>query len=240
MKTLENSVSILVPTRNEVENVAALVEQLESKAPAFHEIVFIDADSTDGTRERILALDRHTRRIRLIGQDRRAPGLAAAIMAGAHAAEGDLLLVMDADLSHPPDRIGDLLAPLLANEADIVVGSRYIKGGSTSGWPLWRKILSRTGAAMAYPLTGVHDSMCGFFAIRRARLLEIAPPAVGFKIAFETIVRAKPRLRVREIPIQFRDRVRGESKMSFGVALLFLLRWFVAFFRRLLGRGPRS
>ena len=220
MTAAANSVSIIVPTRNEVENVAPLVEKIIVADVAFHEIIFVDGDSTDGTREAIRALaSRHP--VRLLEQDRDVPGLAAAIMAGARVARGELLLIMDSDLSHPPERINDLLAPLLSDSADMAIGSRYIKGGATSGWPLWRRILSRAGSAVAYPVTGVHDSMCGFFAIKRARLLEIAPPTVGFKIAFETIVRARSTMRIREIPITFRDRVRGQSKMSFEIAFRF-------------------
>ena len=176
----------------------------------------------DNTRGKIHDLAR-TQPIRLIEQDGADLGLAGAIMLGARAAQGEILLVMDADLSHPPDRINDLLAPLFADAADLVVGSRYVKGGSTPGWPIWRRIVSRTGAALAYPLTGLHDSMCGFFAIGRSRLLDLAPQTSGFKIVFETIVRAHGTLRVREIPIAFRERVRGKSKMSFGVALRFFL-----------------
>src|SRR5207248_67454 len=104
--------------------------------------------------------------------------------------QGEILLVMDADLSHPPERIKDLLAPLFAGTAEMVIGSRYVTGGSTPGWPLWRLLLSRAGAALAYPLTGVHDSMSGFFAIGRSRLLEHASTAGGFKIAFETMCEA--------------------------------------------------
>src|SRR5438046_9136225 len=90
--------------------------------------------------------------IRLIEQDGADLGWAVAIMSGARAAQGEILLVMDADLSHPPDRINELLAPLFAGAADLVVGSRYVRGGSTPGWPIWRRIVSRTGAALAYPL----------------------------------------------------------------------------------------
>ena len=135
---------------------------------------------------------------------------------------------MDADLSHPPEKIGELLRPLLEDRADIVIGSRYVHGGSTPGWPLWRKILSRSAAGVAYPLTGVHDSMCGFFALPRKLLLELTPAATGFKIAFEALVQGGKNLRVLEIPIAFRDRARGVSKMSFGVAVLFAFRWIAA------------
>jgi len=162
-------------------------------------------------------------------------------MSGARAAQGEVLLVMDADLSHPPDRIKDLVAPLFADTADLVVGSRYVNGGATPGWPVWPRVVSLTGALLAYPLTGLHDSMCGFFAIGRSRLLELAPQTSGFKIVFETMVRARGALRVREIPIVFRERVHGKSKMSLGVALGFFLRWLRAIFEHLIhGMPPRE
>src|SRR6266487_2260094 len=232
----DRSVSIIVPTLNRKGNGARRGSHVTACAARLREILFIDDGSTDGTREKIRALQ-GAHPIRLIEQNASDLGLAGAIMSGARAAQGDILLVMDADLSHPADRIKDLLEPLLANTADLVVGSRYVKGGSTPGWPIWRRIVSRAGAALAYPLTGIHDSMCGFFAIPRSRLLELAPQTSGFKIVFETIVRGGDMLRVREIPITFRSRVRGKSKMSFGIALRFFLRWLRAMFRHLI-RGP--
>ena len=234
-------VSIIVPTRNEAENIAPLVEQIVSSAAPFHEILFVDDDSTDGTRNAVRLLAARYP-IRLIEQDRAEVGLAAAIMSGARAAQGEILLVMDADLSHPPERIKDLLAPLFAGTADIVIGSRYVPGGSTPGWPLWRLLLSRAASMLAYPLTGVRDSMGGFFAIARSRLVELAPPTSGFKIVFEAIVHGRHQLRVREIPIAFRDRARGRSKMSFGIALRFFCRWLLAICRSLfrgLRRAPK-
>ena len=233
------SVTIIVPTRNEVENVGELVSQIVANGIPFYEILFVDDSSIDGTRDLILSLS-STHSIRLVDQDPAVPGLAAAVMEGARAAQGKLLLIMDADLSHPPERINDLLGPLLNGTADMVIGSRYVGGGSTAQWPLWRRTLSRAGSALAYSVTGVHDSMCGFFAIERSRLLEIAPAAVGFKLAFETIVRANPPLRVREIPIEFRDRRCGQSKMSFAIAVRFFCRWSLAVFHRLFARGFSS
>jgi dolichol-phosphate mannosyltransferase len=232
MGITENSVSIIVPTLNEEENILPLVSEIAACAVPFREILFVDDHSTDGTCDRIRALAANLP-IRLIEQDGAGPGLASAIMSGARAAHGEILLVMDADLSHPPDRIKDLLEPLFARSADLVVGSRYIKGGLTPGWPVWRRVVSRTGATMAYPLTGLHDSMCGFFAIDRSRLLKLAPQTRGFKIIFETMVRTRGTLRVREIPIIFRERAHGRSKMSFGIALRFFFRWGRAIFERL-------
>lgn len=235
MSVSDLCVSIVIPTRNEAENIAPLVSRIAAAAVPFQEIVFVDDHSADDTPNIIRSLAA-IHPIRLIEQNSAAPGLAAAIVAGAAVARGELLLVMDADLSHPPERINDLLAPLRAGTADMVIGSRYAADGSTPGWPFWRRMLSRAGSALAYPLTGVHDSMCGFFAIWRSRLLELAAPAIGFKIAFEVIVRGRPTLRVLEIPIAFRDRTRGQSKMSFGVALQFFWRWMLAVCRGRLRR----
>jgi len=233
MRIIENSISIIVPTFNEEENIVPLVSEIIRCAVPFREILFVDDHSTDATRDKIHGLA-GSRPIRLIEQDGAGLGLAGAIMSGARAAKGEILLVMDADLSHPADRIKDLVAPLFADIADLVVGSRYVKGGSTPDWPVWRRVVSRTGAVLAFPLTGLHDSMCGFFAIGRSRLLELAPETSGFKIVFETMVRARGTLRVREIPIVFRERVRGKSKMSFGVALGFFLCWLRAIFEHLI------
>jgi dolichol-phosphate mannosyltransferase len=238
MPAFDNSVSIIIPTRNEAENVAPLVAQIVDRPVALQEILFVD-DSSDGTRDVIQSLAA-SHSVRLIEQDRGRPGLAGAVMCGAEAAKGTFLLIMDADLSHPPDQIDALLAPLSAGKADMVIGSRYVPGGLTPGWPLLRRLLSRAGAAVAYPLTGVHDSMANFFAIHRCQLLEIAPPSNSGRIAFELLTRARPPLRVLEIPIVFRDRERGSSKMSVGIAFRCLYWWLLAVSRRVFLRASRN
>src|SRR2546430_10757392 len=129
MPAFGHSVSIIVPTCNEAENVASLVSQIVSRPVALQEILFVD-DSTDATRDVIRSLAAN-HPVRLIEQDPARPGLAAAVMSGAEAATGTFLLIMDADLSHPPQRINDLLAPLLTTTADMVIRSRHLLGGST-------------------------------------------------------------------------------------------------------------
>lgn len=233
------TLSVVVPTLNEVDNIERLIQQVIEHANGPVEIVIVDDGSTDGTRERIRGL-MATHPVRLVARDRPALGLSGAVIEGARAARGDLLVVMDADLSHPPAEIRALTTPICDGRADMVIGSRYIRGGTTPGWPIYRKAMSRVASAFAYPLTGVHDSMCGFFAIRRAQLLELAPTATGFKIAFEAIVRGGRDLRVLEIPIAFRDRAHGTSKMSLGVALLFSLRWLAAAAHIASRRPPRG
>jgi dolichol-phosphate mannosyltransferase len=152
-------VSIIVPTLNEEENIEPLVSQIIVCGVPFREILFVDDRSTDGTREKICAVA-GDQPIRLIEQNAADLGLAGAIMSGARAAEGESLLVMDAT-SHPPERINDLLTPLFAGAADMVVGSRYVEADrrrdGTSGAG---SIASRCHACV--PLTGLHDSMCGF------------------------------------------------------------------------------
>jgi len=228
-------IAIIVPTLEEVDNVVPLVEQIEQTKVPFGEIIFVDDGSMDGTREKIRALAT-AHRVRLIERDGAERGLAGAIIAGANASAADIFVLMDADLSHPPGKIACLLQPVLANDADLVIGSRYIPGGATPDWPTWRRFLSRVASALAYPLTGVHDSMGGFFAIRRECLLHFASHAVGFKIVFETLVRGRKTLRVREVPIVFRDRVRGISKMSLAQAIRFAVAWLRAIGRRITER----
>lgn len=236
-------ISVVVPTLNEAENIEPLLSRIMLCRPAPGEIVFVDDGSTDGTRERIRSCSASWP-VRLLERDTSSLGLSGAVIAGARAARGDLLVVMDADLSHPPEKMAELLQPIAAGAADLVIGSRYVQGGSTPGWPIWRKIMSRIAAGFAYPLTGVHDSMGGYFAIRRTTLLELTPAATGFKIAFEVIVHGGKNLRVLEIPIAFCDRARGTSKMSFGVALRFAFRWLSALarlrFRRRLQVHPQE
>lgn len=228
-------ISVVVPTLNEAENIEPLVRQIMTALPDCGEIIFVDDQSTDGTPERVRQLGA-TCPARLLARENPAFGLSGAVLAGARAARGDVLVVMDADLSHPPEEIANLIRPLREDRAEMVIGSRYIAGATTPGWPLYRKAMSRLAAALAFPLTGVHDSMCGFFAIDRALLLELAPRATGFKIAFEAIVRGGKNLRVLEIPIAFRNRRRGASKMSLGVALVFGFRWLAAATRVLVRR----
>src|SRR5207302_9436900 len=104
MAQTTQSVSVVIPTRNEVENIRPLVTQIAGTGIGLKEIIFVDEYSTDGTREAISSLSDQFS-VRLLDQDPSVPGLAGAIVSGARGASGDLLLVMDADLSHPPERI---------------------------------------------------------------------------------------------------------------------------------------
>src|SRR4029453_18886273 len=139
-------IAIIVPTLEEVDNIVPLVEQVEQTKVPFSEIIFVDDGSRDGTREKIRALSA-AHPLRLIERDSAERGLAGAIIAGANASSADIFVIMDVDLSHPPEKIPGLLQPVLANEADLVVGSRYVPGGATPGWPFWRRLMSRVASA---------------------------------------------------------------------------------------------
>ena len=211
-------VSIIVPTLNEAGNIDPLLERIFNIRDLHAidlEVVFVDDQSTDGTADEIMAwqADYPVRLVRREFDD----GLAGAVMAGARVAAGDFVVVMDADLSHPPEAIPELIAPLLADSHDMTIGSRYVEGGSIPGWPLSRKISSKLATVPARLLTDVSDPMAGLFAVRRQRLAGLSRHVSGFKIGFELLATAEVDLRVTEVPITFHDRHQGKSKMNAAV-----------------------
>jgi dolichol-phosphate mannosyltransferase len=240
-EALAEQLTVIVPTLNEAANIQPLLCRIfeQSSAALQIEVLFVDDGSTDETCERVLLFGQ-TQPVRLLRRERPIGGLAGAVLAGAVAARSRWILVMDADLSHPPERIGDLVAPLLDRSQDMVIGSRYVPGGRTPGWPWWRRFMSRVACLLAWPLARLHDPLSGFFATERAWIIQCKGDAAGFKIALELIVNAKREFRVKEIPIVFRDRERGESKMRFGVLITYLLRLLVLLARRMGARLGRS
>jgi dolichol-phosphate mannosyltransferase len=139
------------------------------------------------------------------------------------AAQGDVLVVMDADLSHPPEKIPDLVAAIRSGAADFAIGSRYIAGGGLGAeWGFFRWLNSRCATLLARPLTSVRDPLAGFFAMSRATFAAGAPfDPIGFKIGLELIVKCGCR-RIEETPITFEARHAGHSKMTFREQLNYL------------------
>ncbi len=218
-------ISVVVPTLNEAENVDSLLARL---LHAFDEegreieVLFADGGSTDGMREKVQAWASRAP-VRLVDA-RSGRGLAGDVVVAAREARADVIIVMDGDLSHSPEAASALARPLLEGRRDMVIGSRYVPGGRTPHRPWRRRALSRLAAAVAWPLTDVHDPTSGFFAIRRDRLLDIGDDAEGFKIGLEVLLRNDERLRVAEAPICFGDRSHGQSKMSLRQAGCYLRR----------------
>lgn len=214
--------SIIIPTLNEAENVVPLLQHISkvSKSNKLKpQVIFVDDGSRDGTRQHI---DNYSGELEVLllkhDPDR---GLAGAVLAGAEVALHQLIIVMDADLSHPPAAIPALLAPLQKGTHDMVIGSRYVAGGAIPDWPKSRLIASRLASIPARLLTSVKDPLAGFFAVRRGLLISIDPQIAGFKIGLE-IVAAATGCRVLEVPIVFQDRQRGASKANLSVLVQYL------------------
>lgn len=211
------TLSVVVPTYQEHDNLRALSEQLaevfaEHKLDA--EIIIVDDNSQDGTEELVAELVQEGHPIQLIVR-REERGLSSAVIRGFREAKGEFLLCMDADLSHPPQAVPDILAKLQEDGVDFVIGSRYVPGGATEGgWGLFRWLNSKGATLLARPFTRAKDPMAGFFCLRRATFEQAAPlNPVGYKIGLELIVKCDCR-NVQEVPIHFANRVAGESKLS--------------------------
>lgn len=216
-------ITIIVPTLNEEGNVDLLLQRIfatfTSGDPAV-EVLFVDSASADDTCGRVSAWSEH-KPVRLLCRHVNT-GLAGAVLAGATNTAAPYVVVMDADLSHPPESIPLLLAPVLAGDYDMVLGSRYVQGGSMPDWPLTRKLSSRMATLPALLFCDVCDPLAGFFALRRELLLSLPGPVPGFKIGLAVLAEYHRQLRVLEVPIEFRDRDYGESKMNNQVVLQYL------------------
>ena len=209
------TVSVVVPTYREAANLKPLAERVDaalSGGGIEWELLFADDDSDDGGAAVAAEL---ARRLPVRFETRREPrrDLSLSVLFGIGIARGGRIVVMDADLSHPPERIPDLLRALDGG-VDIAVGSRYAPGGGIDrNWRLSRLLVSRAATLLARPLTNCSDPMSGFFAFDRRAVTDLgALRPIGFKIALELIVRGE--LRIGEVPIEFRERGRGASKLG--------------------------
>ncbi len=228
-------VSIIVPTFREARNIPILVEQVFAalaKSGRAAEMILVDDNSNDGTEQVVAELAR-THPVRLIIRYTER-GLSSAVVRGFEEARHDLLLCMDADLSHPPESVPNVIAAIDSGDADFCIGSRYVSGGRTKeDWGFMRKLNSWGATLLARPLTSAKDPMAGFFCISR-EVFEKARAAglnaIGYKIGLEIMIKARCR-HVVETPIVFADRLHGESKLTLRQQLLYLqhlcsLYWF--------------
>jgi dolichol-phosphate mannosyltransferase len=212
-KPLDVDVSIIVPTYQEVESLPHLIGRLAPLRARFRnfEVVIMDDDSNDGTEALVKKLGLTWIRLVIRTEDR---GLSKAVVEGLRLSHYDTVVVMDADLSHPPEMVSRMVEESLVHE--FVVGSRYVEGGRLDlEWSLLRWINSKIATLMARPFTRIRDPMSGFLAFRRALLARAGPlNPVGYKIGLELIVKCNVR-DIVEIPIHFADRKYGKSKLSF-------------------------
>jgi len=207
-------VSVVIPTYNERGSLASLYPELCSALTAYpSELIIVDDGSPDGTAAYAGTLSGP---VPCLVQNRgRKLGLASAVLEGFTQARGSVVVVMDADGSHPPSAIPQLLDAVTTGGAEFALGSRYILGGSTPGLSRTRRLISRIATVLARPLVPVVDPMSGFFAFRHPILRRAPLSPLGFKIGLEIMVRCRPRP-IAEIPIRFRPRTSGESKLVQG------------------------
>jgi len=198
-----------VPTYNESGNLRTLVERISLVTDS--EIIVVDDASPDGTGKLADELAK-THPMKVIHRSGKL-GLASAIIEGFNAASGDIVGVIDADLSHPPELIPKLIEPIMKGEADIVLASRYVQGGGEENWPYWRKVTSRGAVLLARGLTPVNDSMSGYFFMRKSVIDGVKLDAVGFKICLEVLVKGRYG-KVAEVPYTFNNRKAGKSKLN--------------------------
>jgi dolichol-phosphate mannosyltransferase len=224
---------VFLPTYNEVGNLEGIVrsvaDELERAEPGNWRLLVVDDASPDGTGELAERLAAEINRMEVLhraGKD----GLGKAYLAGyehAWARGAELVIVMDADFSHDPASLPAMIEA--AGESDLVLGSRYVDGGQIADWPPLRRLLSRAGSLYARTILGlkVNDLTSGFRCVRRGVLENIEPPtlrAQGYVFNIELTYRALlAGFTVTEVPICFRDREQGESKMSLPIALEALL-----------------
>jgi dolichol-phosphate mannosyltransferase len=218
--------SVVVPTFNERDNVTALYGKLEvALRGVAWEVVFVDDNSPDGTWDVVRALARRDGRVRCIRRIGRR-GLSGACIEGILASSAPFAAVMDADLQHDETQLPKMLSLLQGGEAELVIGSRYIEGGSADSFNRQRAGASAFATEVAKRVLGVKvaDPMSGFFMIRRDRFEQLAPElsTQGFKILLDVIATAHGELRTVEVPYTFGSRLHGESKLDSMVALDFL------------------
>ena len=214
--------SVIIPTYNERGAVPELLDRLTATfdhGGLDAEVVVVDDGSPDGTADLVEDLaDRYP--VRVLRRPGKL-GLASAVLDGLKMARGDLIAVMDADLSHPPEALVPMVEAIERDGADLAVGSRYVPTGGMEDWPWSRQLVSKVANALTWGLTPVHDATSGFFIVRRAALEGVPLNPIGFKIGLEVIARARYQ-RCVEVPYVFTDRKHGFSKFTSREVLSFL------------------
>lgn len=230
-------ISLIVPTYNEAKNLPLFFEEiwdLLDHARFDLEFIVVDDNSPDGTGDVAEGLSGRypVRVIRRAGK----LGLGSAVIAGFRASDREYVGVMDADLSHDPKILNDLLGSL--GENDIAIGSRFVTGSEVEDWQLHRRLISYAGVFLARLLTGVRDPLTGYFFLRRKVIEGIPLDTVGYKILLEILVKGNY-ARFTELPFTFRIRKYSSSKLNWKEHFFFL-RQIIAYSGYLLMRRARS
>lgn len=219
--------AVIVPTFNEQENVRALADAVAAALQGIaFEMVFVDDDSTDGTRDVLAQIAAERGNVRVIHRIGRR-GLSTAVTEGMLSTTSPYIAVIDADLQHDERVLPQMLALLRDGEADLVVGSRYVDGGGIGDWDAKRAKVSSTATKLAKLITSadITDPMSGFFAITRPALYGAVRDlsGQGYKILLDIAASSSEPLRIREVPYEFRTRQAGESKLDALIVWEYLL-----------------
>lgn len=213
---------VIIPTYNEIENIETILRAVFSQDKLFHVLV-VDDNSPDGTADKVKSMQKeYSDQLHLLQRDKK-NGLGAAYLAGFKWAlehSYNFVFEMDADFSHNPDDLTKLYSACADDEADVAVGSRYVKGITVVNWPLSRILLSYGASRYVRLITGmkVKDSTAGFICYKRKVLESInlnKVKFVGYAFQIEMKFKAyKKGFKIVEIPVIFKDRIKGKSKMS--------------------------
>ncbi len=218
----KKQLSIILATFNESPNILKMLNSITNVLPSSidSEIIVVDDNSPDGTGtivENYIKTKNENPSIKVIHRiDKR--GLSSAIIEGFHHADGEMLLVMDTDFTHPPEKIPEMLDEVQNNHYDIVVGSRFVKGSETIGWPFSRRLMSTFATKIAkYGLgLNVKDSTSGFFLIKKDLIENKKFDAIGYKLLLEILVKTS-NAKTKEIPYTCINRKFGSSKFNTSV-----------------------
>jgi dolichol-phosphate mannosyltransferase len=231
--------SIIVPTYNESRNIEELLTRIfTALKPNYtpYEVIVVDDNSPDGTAQIAEAL-KSKFDLRVVKRPRKI-GLASAVLNGFKLATGDILCVMDADLSHPPEAVPEMYKAISNGDFDIVIGSRCVEGGGATNWPWYRRFGSSFAQLLAKPITHVNDSTSGFFMIKKSVLESADINPIGFKILLEILVKGNYS-KIKEIPIVFNDRGGGKSKLGMKQTMEYLKQLGLIYFGMLSGKIKR-
>ena len=213
-------VSLITPTYNEKENLPLLAEEIFKTVAEYPEIdvelIVVDDNSPDGTGQ-VAELLQSRYPIQVVHREKKL-GLGSAVMAGFNRSERAFLGVIDADLSHDPTVLPDLILGLKDN--DLTIGSRYQTGSLVEDWPWYRQGISQAGVFFARRLTGVKDPLAGYFFLHREVLNDLTLTSHGYKILLEILIKGRYESFV-EIPFTFRNREYSTSKLNFEEYCLF-------------------
>ncbi len=215
----EMAVSIVIPTYNEAKNLPLLLEEIFmylKQASIEAEVVIVDDNSPDGTGDIAEELKR-TYPLQVIHRTGKL-GLGSAVRAGFKVARNPIIGVMDADLSHDPAILKELIHSL--NDNDIVIGSRFNEGSTVENWTIIRQIISKSGVWIACKLTKVKDPLSGYFFLKKENLEKLELQTTGYKILLEILVKMID-VKAKEVPYTFRMRKYSTSKLNFKEFIYF-------------------